>query len=73
MKEHLSRELTEGLAPLLARPAKLRRADRHVDLMATAIRTYAGWWYEHRDVPREQVVDAIMDLAEASARRITSS
>jgi hypothetical protein len=73
VQERLSRELTEALAPLLARPAKLRRADRHVDLMATAIRTYAAWWYDHRDVPREQVVDAIMDLAQTGARRIAPS
>jgi AcrR family transcriptional regulator len=71
--ERLARELTAALAPLLAQPSKLKKAGRHVDLMATAIRAYAGWWYEHRDVPREEVVDAIMDLAQAGARRISAS
>ena len=68
--ERLSRELTDALAPLLAQPSKLRRRGPHLDLMATAIRAFAAWWYEHRAVPREQVVDAIMDVAQAGARRI---
>jgi ABC-type sulfate transport system permease component len=34
-----------------------------VELMSTAIRAFAAWWYDHREVPREQVVDAIMDVA----------
>jgi AcrR family transcriptional regulator len=64
------REREEALSLLLAKPAKRRSAAAHVSLMATTIRAFATWWYEHRDVPREQVVDAVMDVAAASARRI---
>jgi class 3 adenylate cyclase len=64
------REREEALGLLLAKPAKRTSAAAHVSLMATTIRAFATWWYEHRDVPREQVVDAVMDVAAASARRI---
>jgi AcrR family transcriptional regulator len=68
--ERIIREREEALSGLLARPAKRRRAAPEVSLVATAIRTFAAWWYEHRDVPREQVVDAVMDVAAATAHRI---
>ena len=68
--ERIVQEREEALSQLLARPAKRRRAATQVSLVATAIRTFAAWWYEHRDVPREQVVDAIMDVARAGAERI---
>jgi hypothetical protein len=41
--------------------------------MGTTIRVFAAWWYEHRDVPREQVVEAIMDAARAGPRHIARS
>jgi hypothetical protein len=40
-----------------------------VELVATAIRAFAAWWYEHREIPRDQVADAIVDVARAGARR----
>ena len=70
VQERLIRRRTEALASLLASPSKRAAAKAHVDLTATAIRAFAAWWYEHRDVPREQVVDAIMDVARAGAERI---
>jgi AcrR family transcriptional regulator len=66
------REREAALARLLARPAKRNDAAAHVSLIATTIRAFAAWWYEHRDVPQEQVVDALMDVAAASARRISA-
>src|SRR3954454_19559823 len=39
-------------------------------LVGTAIRAFAEWWYEHQDVPRERVVDAIMDMAAGAARHV---
>jgi AcrR family transcriptional regulator len=68
--ERLATQRTRALAALLAAPSKRsKEGGRQVDLVGTAIRTFAAWWYDHRDVPREQVVDAIADVAAAGARR----
>ncbi len=69
----LDRERGAALSALLASPDKRSRKTAHVDLLTTAIRTFAAWWYDHRDVPREQVADAILDVARASARRIADA
>jgi AcrR family transcriptional regulator len=66
----LARRREQALNRLLTRRAKLARDQPLAGLVATAIRTFAEWWYEHQDVPRERVVDAIMDVAAASARHI---
>jgi AcrR family transcriptional regulator len=58
------------LRHLLAAPAKRTARPELVDLVALAVRTYASWWQDHPEVPREEVVDAIADLAAASAHRI---
>jgi AcrR family transcriptional regulator len=55
---------------LLTAPGKRATRPELVDLVALAVRTYAAWWQNHREVAREQVVDAIMDLAAAAAHRI---
>jgi AcrR family transcriptional regulator len=68
--ERLARARERALAELLARPGKRTSASPHVELMATAIRAFGAWWYEHREVPREQVVDAVMDVARAAAAHI---
>lgn len=54
----------------LAAPDKRESRPEIVDLVALAVRTYASWWRTHREVPREQVVEAIGDLAAAAAHRI---
>jgi AcrR family transcriptional regulator len=67
--ERLAAQRSEGLAALLAAPSKRsRNGGPEVDLVATAIRAFAAWWYDHRDVPRDRVVDAIADVAAAGAR-----
>jgi AcrR family transcriptional regulator len=71
--ERLTAEREEALGRLLASPAKRSRAQPQVSLVATTIRAFAAWWYEHRDVPQEEVVDAVMDVAAAAARRIGAS
>jgi AcrR family transcriptional regulator len=68
--KRLAREREFALNPLLTRRAKQDRDQPLSGLVATAIRAYAEWWYEHQDVPRESVVDAIMDVAAAAARHI---
>jgi AcrR family transcriptional regulator len=63
--ERLAGERERALAELLAAPDKLRDKQAAVGLTATAIRTFAAWWYEHRDVPQAVVTDAIMNVVRA--------
>jgi AcrR family transcriptional regulator len=66
--ERLAAERERALGELLADSEKLRDKGAAVDLTATAIRTFAAWWYEHREVPQADVIDAIMDVIRAGAR-----
>jgi AcrR family transcriptional regulator len=59
-----------ALRGLLAHPRKAKAKPQLVDLVALAVHVYAAWWHDHRDVPREQVVEAIGDVAAAGARRV---
>jgi AcrR family transcriptional regulator len=68
--KRLAHERELALNPLLTRRAKQDRDQPLAGLVGTAIRAFAEWWYEHRDVPRERVVDAIMDVAAAAARHV---
>jgi AcrR family transcriptional regulator len=67
ISDSLSGALRAFLAPAEKRVAK----PEIVELVALAVRTYAAWWEQHREVPREQVVAAISDIAAAAANRIT--
>ena len=62
--------VAESLRYLLAAPEKRANASDLVELVALAVRTYASWWREHPEVPREEIVAMIGDLAAISARRI---
>lgn len=64
----LSAEREAALVGLLVSPSKRAAAPAHIGLVVTGIRAFASWWYEHRDVPRQQVVEAIVDFARAGAR-----
>jgi AcrR family transcriptional regulator len=66
--ERLADRRSAGLAALLAAPAK--HGGAHVELVSTAIRAFAAWWYEHPAVPQEQIAEAIVDVARAGARRL---
>jgi AcrR family transcriptional regulator len=68
--KRLARRREQALNRLLTQRAKLGHEQPQAGLVGTAIRAYAEWWYEHQDVPRGQVVDAIMDVAAAAARRV---
>ena len=61
--ERLAGERSAALAELLAAPSKRADAATHIDLVATAIRAFASWWYEHREIPQEQITDAIVAVA----------
>jgi AcrR family transcriptional regulator len=67
--ERLERERAGMLAELLAAPAKRAADEPHLALVATAIRTFAAWWYDHRNVPQDRVAEAIADVARAGALR----
>ncbi len=66
--QRLATERERALGELLARSEKLGDERAAVDLTATAIRTFAAWWYEHREVAQADVIDAIMDVIRAGAR-----
>lgn len=68
--ERLARERSAALGELIASPAKREAKPVLVELVGVTIRAFAAWWYEHREVPREQVVDVIVEVARASARRL---
>jgi AcrR family transcriptional regulator len=74
--ERLRRNRSEALATLLAGTDKdsRRSADKalHADLMTTGIRAFAAWWYEHREIPREQVLEAILAFSDAGMDAITA-
>jgi AcrR family transcriptional regulator len=65
--ERLAQERARALTQLLTLPAKQEHAEPLAGLIGTAIRAFAAWWYEHPEVPQEQVVDSIMDVAHAAA------
>jgi AcrR family transcriptional regulator len=70
LHDRTDREVAKALRELLAMPAKVRAKPDIVELVALAVRTYARWWQDHPNVPREDIVEAIGDFAAAAARRI---
>ncbi len=61
-----SQALTESLT------GERKRAEEriHVELVATAIKAFVAWWYEHREVPIGPVVDSIAAFAATSIENI---
>ena len=70
VRGEVERSVAAALAELLSVPEKRSARPELVDLVALAIRTYGSWWQAHPEVPREQVVEAIGDLAAAAATRV---
>jgi AcrR family transcriptional regulator len=62
------------LTSLLTQERHRGRADKALfaDLLTTAIRAYASWWYEHPRAPRTRVVDAVMAFTGAGARHLST-
>src|SRR3954452_10991299 len=69
--ERVAEKVTEALRSLLAHPGKSKGKPYLVELVALSVRTYAEWWQRNPRVPREEIVEAIGDLAAAGARRIS--
>ena len=68
----LRQKRSELLTSLLAQEGSQTRKGKKLfaELMTTAIRAYATWWHDHPRVPREQVVDAVMDFTQAGVKRL---
>jgi AcrR family transcriptional regulator len=62
--------VSDALRGVLTTPEKRLAKPDLVDLVALAVRTYSSWWYDHSEVPREEVLEAILDVATAGATRI---
>jgi AcrR family transcriptional regulator len=69
LHRRLADEREAALGTLLASPRKRRERTAHLGLVTTAIRTFSLWWLDHPDVPREQVTQAILDVAVAGSRQ----
>jgi AcrR family transcriptional regulator len=72
LHERVDGSVAATLRSLLAAPDKRAARPELVDLVAQAVRTYASWWQSHPEVPRDEVVNAITDLAAAAAHRINA-
>jgi len=70
LRQRIDGDVASALEDLLAVPAKRRTNPEVIDLVALGVRTYASWWETHREVPRKQVLDAIMSLAASAAHNI---
>src|SRR5439155_20760341 len=58
--ERLASQRLAALADMVASPAKRAGSGAHIELVSAAIRAFAAWWYEHREIPQEQVSQAIL-------------
>jgi len=43
-------------------PARRQRKEMQAEMLRTSIGGLARWWYDHPDVPRRRLVDAVMSL-----------
>lgn len=59
----IDRQRTDALTGLLSLPDKRRVQSEHVELVAVAVSAYIAWWHDHPAIPREAVVDAVMNVA----------
>jgi AcrR family transcriptional regulator len=72
VSRRLEAERSRALAGLMDKPrgaVHRRRKELFVALLATTIRGLSAWWHEHPDVPREEVVDAVMAIARSGIDR----
>jgi AcrR family transcriptional regulator len=80
--ERIQRRATEAIVALTApqpgatHQSKIIDPDTEADLLAQMLKTaangVAAWWYEHRDVPREALVEAMMGFAWLGMERCES-
>jgi AcrR family transcriptional regulator len=54
----------------LSRAQRERAVEMLAAQLAGAVQSLANWWYDHQDVPREEVVDRAMDFAYIGLERL---
>lgn len=57
---------------LLDDPGSERDAEMFAELLKMAQNGLAAWWYEHREVPREQLVDRVMEFCWTGLERVAA-
>jgi AcrR family transcriptional regulator len=72
VQRRLQEKRSELLTSLLAQEGSTSRKGKKLfgELLTTAIRAYATWWLDHPRVPRERVVDAVLDFTQAGVKRL---
>jgi AcrR family transcriptional regulator len=59
-------------AAMFAGPDGARRAAMFAQLLTSSMTGLAFWWYEHRDVPREEVVDRVLEFCWTGLERLAA-
>ena len=64
----------KALAPprMFGGPSGARRAEMFAQLLTSSMTGLAFWWYEHRDVPREVVVDRVLEFCWTGLERLAT-
>jgi AcrR family transcriptional regulator len=79
--ERIQRGATNGIAAFIrdAAPRKLRDqpdAERDFEMFAQLLRTaqngLAAWWYEHHEIPREVLVDRVVEFCWVGLERVAA-
>ena len=75
----LQRQATTAIAELIAReplgprtrdPARDQTIEMLAQLLSGAVQSLAIWWQENRDIPRDRLVDVIMDFCWKGLERL---
>ncbi len=53
---------SEGAGPLRAYSNPRQAAEMMAEMLKMAQRGLAAWWYEHREVPREQILERLLEF-----------
>jgi len=74
--EELQAQATAAVAGLIAAEpaargdARDQRVTMLAQLLSGAVQALANWWYEHQEVPREELVTRVMDFAWIGLERL---
>jgi AcrR family transcriptional regulator len=76
-------QVTDVVADLIAQDPGVREADQEAgqsdhairllaQMLVGAVQSVANWWADHREVPREQIVETVMDFAWLGLERLSA-
>jgi AcrR family transcriptional regulator len=80
-QDRLIEEVAEAITEMMVADARAEGVDepyleRSIEMLSQqlvgAVRSLANWWDDHRDVPRERVLEALMDFAWLGMDRVSS-